>query len=257
LPCHRRGSSPSSWRQPGGCPCWRSSDCAPRPRRALVAAALAVVDLALLARLDTGISVAIAGCGLLAALAAAAQDALFTRPGRRHPRSFRTLPAVRHRQAIAVLSLAALIVVWALRGLLDPAPTSGCRSESPPAAMHALVAAAALFGAAAALLWTRRQPRRAAVWASLAAVLLLLWAARGPLIDTLLDRRGESAARVAAIVDPAYALLADDRAFAKGSPRGARPPRPRPTSPAGRGSSAPRCSTPASSSPSRTTTCRC
>src|SRR5262249_5916442 len=85
--------------------------CLGRPLSALVAvAALLALDLALLVRLDTGVTVAVGGAGLLLALIAAANDALYTDADSRLLDAFaRQVRPLVTGQALVLVGLAALL----------------------------------------------------------------------------------------------------------------------------------------------------
>src|SRR5262249_58360352 len=125
-------------------------------RRHPRAALLVLVDLALLARLDTGVTVAIDGAGLLLALAAAAHDTLYTDADRRILDAFaRQARPIVVGQAVVLLALASLVALWAVAGGDDALlPQSMTR-----AAVHTLLPAAVLFAVTAALLWQRASTR--------------------------------------------------------------------------------------------------
>ncbi len=183
-----------------------------------VAAAIAAVDLLLLLALDTGVGVAIGACGLLVAAFALAGDALYRDADARILDGFaRRYAPVIVWQALALLAFAATVIAWAGVGIVAAGPESTLLPLTVThAALHVLLPAAALFAGTAALLYRRGDRPRAAAWAGVALALAALWAARDLVLERVLGSDGEASARVAAIVDPAYALISDERAFAKG-----------------------------------------
>jgi hypothetical protein len=178
----------------------------PGGRRWLVAAGCTLAAVGGLAWLDTGVAAVIGGTGIALAVLAAAEDALYrdddaARAGalRRYARPLAAVQAL----VVALVGAAALVA-----GPDGPTLTRQAR--------HLLLVPAASLAAIAVLLLVRRRRGPAVLTAAAALALGAAWLARAPLTDAVLSLRGQSGQRVAAILDPAYALLADPPAFAKG-----------------------------------------
>ncbi|HEY1554664.1 MAG TPA: hypothetical protein VGF94_07485, partial [Kofleriaceae bacterium] len=84
--------------------------------------------------------------------------------------------------------------------------------RAAPVACQAPLVAAAMFGFAAALARAHRRAWLPHVAAAVAA--LALWGARGAVLERATAGHGVASDRVAAVVDPGYALLRDQRRFA-------------------------------------------
>jgi len=196
----------------------------PWQRRAWLAAGLVASALAV-ARYDAGVAIAIAGTGLAFAMIVAGRDAAYdavaaTRLGlveREHAR----LVAV-HAAAVALLAigLVAAAILASDRAIFEGAWTI---------AVHALLGVAALFGISGIARSIDTGPRRSAdastpgvgpgrrawlPWLCAALAALALWSARDRIVETVATGDSVGARRVAAVVDPGYALLTDERAFA-------------------------------------------
>ncbi len=185
----------------------------------LTAVAAAVAGLAL-ARLDPGVSVAVAGPGALLALLVASHDACFGEDALAKMRGYqRHLAPLQLAHAGLLGLLGAAVFIACARGLIitRAGETDAALARSfTTGAIHLVAALAALFIAAAALLQRRRGLRPALPWLVLSAALGLLWAARGPLIDRLLESSSQAAHRLAIVLDPGYALLHGESKFLAG-----------------------------------------
>ncbi|MDX2090671.1 MAG: hypothetical protein SFX73_22620 [Kofleriaceae bacterium] len=169
---------------------------------ALVAAAVAVASY------DTGIALAIAGTGILLALLVAGHDAMYdATKSERIGLLEREYARVVWVQAIAAIALFAAIAAWAIAATDRELLVRGATAVT-----HAPLVMAAMFALAAVVARSHRRGWAPWVAASLAA--LALWGARADLVTRVIEGASTSARRVAAHVDPGYALLVDERAFA-------------------------------------------
>lgn len=200
-----------------------------------------------LAALDAGVTIAIAGTGLVIAIIAVAHDHVHDdRDYRdvdddrsstsRDAASESTGDYTRYHKfslfaACAIGALALTIVAYSAVGMYagyrgdagDPSYPRALTSY----ALYALLVPAILFAGAAFHVRKRyalgkpsnhRSVRRAlpwAAWIGLAVVLVGMWAARTPAMHIVMSAGKTMSTRLAAIVDPAYAFLEDDRGFAK------------------------------------------
>jgi hypothetical protein len=193
---------------------WATVICAYRALRAstggprALAIAATLVALAALARLDAGVTVALAGPGVLAALVLLGHDARFGDAD--HGR----LVAYARDHRPVVLGHAALLggtaiaaALWALGARPDDLPSAMTRG-----ALHGLVvigAALALVGAVA-----RWRGGRARGWFVAAALLATAWLGRDLATARVVDGTSPAAARVAQILAPGSGLLRDPDGFA-------------------------------------------
>ena len=169
-------------------------------------ALLAVAGLAL-ARYDAGVTLAIAGLGLTLAMLGAGHDAAYdasqaARIGvleREHAR----LLAV-HGAATIALALGA--AVCALLATDRELITGGAAF-----AVHAPLVIAGLFALAAAI--ARSHRRGWAPWLCAALAALAVWGVRDQLVERATAGDNVGARRVAAVFEPGYAVLRDERAF--------------------------------------------
>nr|HEX4317028.1 hypothetical protein [Kofleriaceae bacterium] len=176
-------------------------------RRARMVGALAVAAAAV-ARYDTGVTVAIAGVGLAVAMLVAGYDAIYDDSNadkigileREHAR----LLVVHGASAIA-LAIAAAIAA-AVAG------DAAWRSSASDVACQAPLVAAALFAIAGGLARAHRRAWLPHALAALAA--LLVWTARADVVERATAGHSTASDRVAAVIEPGYALLRDGQHFA-------------------------------------------
>ena len=167
---------------------------------------LAVTALAL-ARYDAGVTLAIAGLGLTFAMLVAGHDAAYdasqaARIGvleREHAR----LLAVHGAAGIALaIGVAACALVASDHELIVDGATL---------VVHAPLVVAVLFAAAAII--ARSHRRGWAPWLCAALAALAVWGARDAVVERATGGDNVGARRVAAVLDPGYAVLRDERTF--------------------------------------------
>ncbi len=175
--------------------------------RARLVGALAAATLAL-AAYDTGVTVAIAGIGLALAMLVAGHDALYDAS-----RADRIGVLEReHARLVAVHGAFAVVLALAAIGVAYVASDRAWLAHGADVACHAPLVAVALFAFGA--VYARVHRRSWLPHAAAAAAALALWGARGAVLERATAGHGVVADRVAAVVDPGYALLHDGRRFA-------------------------------------------
>lgn len=195
-------------------PAWRAP--------AVLAATMAVglIGAGLLARFDPGVTVAIAGPGLISALLFASHDARFADSALPMMASYR-----RHHAPLILahaglfLALGLFVVIWSLSGLWstgDREPDAMLSRALTLGAIHLLWFFGLLFAAAGALGYLRRGLRAAVPWLLIAAFLAGAWLARNTIIDRVLSSSTQAANRIAIVLDPGYALLRSESKFSSG-----------------------------------------
>ncbi|HTR50629.1 MAG TPA: hypothetical protein VMJ10_07975, partial [Kofleriaceae bacterium] len=175
--------------------------------RARLLAALAIAAGAV-AAYDTGVALAIGGVGLALSMIVAGHDASYDatvadRIG---------LLEREHARLVAVHGAIALAVAVGAIAVAVLASDREWLERAAPVACQAPLVAAAMFGFAAVLARAHRRAWLPHVAAAVAAI--ALWAARGDVLERATAGHGVAADRVAAVVDPGYALLRDQRRFA-------------------------------------------
>lgn len=174
-------------------------------RAVLLGSLLAAVGA--LAMLDAGVTLAIAGVGLALAMLVAGHDTIYDsstagRLGLLEREHARLLSA--HGLAIAGLAVGVgtAAVLASDRALLEGGAV---------AMLHAPLVAAGLFAVAAVVARTHR--RSWAPWVVAALAALAVWGMREAILERATAGDGVASRRVAAVVEPGYALLRDDHAF--------------------------------------------
>ena len=169
--------------------------------------ALLGVAAATLARYDAGVTLAIVGLGLTFAMLVAGHDAAYD---------------ASHAPQIGMLERehARLLVVHGAAGIATAVGVAACALVATDHALitrgaafvvHAPLAIAALFAIAAVI---ARSHRRGWVpWLCAALAALAVWGAREPLVDRATAGDSVGARRVAAVLDPGFAVLHDERTF--------------------------------------------
>ncbi|MCE9575606.1 MAG: hypothetical protein K8W52_20815 [Deltaproteobacteria bacterium] len=184
---------------------------ASRGRGRLVASAATMLALAALARLDAGVTVAIAGPGVIAAIVMLGHDARFGDADRARLAGY----ARDHRPVVLAHAAlfggtAVLAGVWALVAAPDDLAIAMTRG-----ALHGLlVIAAAMLAIGAVARW---RGGRSLPWFAAAAVLAALWLGRDHVIARAVDGSSAASQRVAQILAPGSGLLRDPEGFAAGS----------------------------------------
>jgi hypothetical protein len=175
-------------------------------RRAIVLGSL-LAAVGSLALLDAGVTLAIAGVGLALAMLVAGHDAIYDashagRLGVLEREHARLLSA--HGLAIAGLAIGigTCAVLASDRALLEGGAV---------AMLHAPLVAGGLFALAALIARTHR--RSWAPWVAAALAALCVWGMREAILERAMAGDGVASRRVAAVVEPGYALLRDDHAF--------------------------------------------
>jgi hypothetical protein len=179
----------------------------PMRRRILLAALVVVAGLAL-ARYDAGVTLAIAGVGLALAMLVAGHDAVY------HASEAGRLGVLEreHARLLSVHGIATVIIAIAAAGFALVGDDKDLIAGSTDAALYAPLVAGALFALAAIV---ARSHRRAwAPWLAAALAAVAVWTARDAMINWATGGDGVAAQRVAAVVDPGYAALRDERHFA-------------------------------------------
>ena len=175
--------------------------------RARMVVALGVAVLAV-ASYDTGVTLAVAGVGLAVAMLVAGHDAIYDDSNadkigileREHARLL-----VAH--AAVAIAVAAAVTVAAL-----VATDASWLTRATDVACQAPLVAVALFVIAAILARVHRRTWLPHIAAALAA--LVVWGARADVLERATAGHGVGSERVAAIVEPGYALLKDGQRFA-------------------------------------------
>lgn len=188
--------------------------------RASVAFALGGVGALLLARFDPGVTVAIAGPGLLASLLFASHDARFADSSLRKMASYQRHHApLLLAHAGLLVALGVFVIGWSLAGLWTTTahePDAMLARACTMGAIYSTLFFAALFVAAAVVSYLRRGLRAAVPWLLVSALMGGLFLARDAIIDRVLASSSQAAHRIAIVLDPGYALLHDESKFSSG-----------------------------------------
>ncbi len=174
-------------------------------RAVLLGSLLAAVGS--LAMLDAGVTLAIAGVGLALAMLVAGHDAIYDashvgRLGLLEREHARLLSAHGLATAGLAIGIGTCAVLASDRALLEGGAV---------AMLHAPLVAGGLFALAALIARTHR--RSWAPWLVAALAALAVWGMREAILERALEGDGVASRRVAAVVEPGYALLRDDHAF--------------------------------------------
>ena len=187
--------------------------------RAIIVAG-AILGGALLLYGDTGVALAVAAPGALFALLLSAHDTSYSEDEARTLGGYdRHAPLVRVHALLAI-ALALALATWAaatlVRSLRAGEPDGMPARWFTEGALWLPLAAAALTGVVAWSAFRRGERGRAGRWLALSLVLAVAWAGRNVLISRALATHTRAAERVALVVDPAYALLSNERDFQRG-----------------------------------------
>ncbi len=175
-------------------------------RRALLLGSLGAA-VGALAMLDAGVTLAIAGVGLALAMLVAGHDAMYDashvgRLGLLEREHARLLSAHGLATAGLAIGVGTCAVLASDRSLLEGGAV---------AMLHAPLVAGGLFALAALIARTHR--RSWAPWLAAALAALAVWGMREAILERAMAGDGVASRRVAAVVEPGYALLRDDHAF--------------------------------------------
>ncbi len=170
-----------------------------------LALAAAVVALA---RLDTGVTVAIAGSGLAIAMLVAGLDAIYDAGAAGRLGVLER----EHARLLAVHGGAGIALALAAAGWVLAADDRALVDSTTTWALYAPLVAAVLYAMTAIVARGHRRP--VLPWLAAAIAATALFCARGPLVERATEGHSVAAARVSAVVSPGYALLRDAHAFA-------------------------------------------
>jgi hypothetical protein len=174
--------------------------------RALGLVLLALAGLAL-ARYDAGVALAVVGIGLALAMLVAGHDAAYDAS-----QAARIGVLEReHARLLVVHGAAAIAIAVAVAACALAASDRELVVGGAVFAAHAPLVVSALFVAAAVI--ARSHRRGWAPWLCAALAALALWGGRGALLERATAGDNVGARRVAAVLDPGYAVLRDERSF--------------------------------------------
>jgi len=174
--------------------------------RALGVGLLALAALAL-ARYDAGVTLAIVGLGLTFAMLVAGHDAAYDAP-----QAARIgLLEREHARLLAVHGAAGIVLAAGVAACALVASDRELFANGAMFVVHAPLVIAALFAAAALI--ARSHRRGWAPWLCAALAALAVWGARDAVVERATGGETVGARRVAAVLDPGYAVLRDERTF--------------------------------------------
>jgi hypothetical protein len=176
-------------------------------RRARAAAALAAAAVCV-ASYDAGVAFAIVGTGLALATLVAGHDAAYDAS----QASRLGVLEREHARLIGVHAGAAIAIALTVATAALVADDHALICYGALAVLHASLVIAVLFALAA--LVARSHRRGWVPWLCAALAALALWGERDALVERATAGASVAARRVSAVVDPGYALLRDEHAFA-------------------------------------------
>ena len=169
--------------------------------------ALLGIAAATLARYDAGVTLAIVGLGLTFAMLAAGHDASYDAS---HAAQIGMLER-EHARLLAVHGAAGIAIAIGVAACALVASDHALITQGAAFVVHAPLAIAGLFAIAALI--ARSHRRGWAPWLCAALAALAVWGARDALVDRATAGDTVGARRVAAVLDPGYAVLRDERTF--------------------------------------------
>ncbi len=160
-----------------------------------------------LAHYDMGVTLAIAGIGLALVMLVAGHDAAYDAS-----QAARIGVLEReHARLLVVHGAAAILVAIGVATAALLASDRELIANGTLVAIHAPLAIAALFAAAAVV--ARSHRRGWLPWACAAVAAVAVWCGRDAIVERATGGDNVGARRIAAVVEPGYALLRDERAF--------------------------------------------
>jgi len=169
--------------------------------------ALLVLAALALARYDAGVTLAIVGLGLTFAMLVAGHDAAYD--ARQAARI--GLLEREHARLLAVHGAAGIVLAIGVAASALVASDRALFANGAMVVVHAPLVIAALFAAAAII--ARSHRRGWAPWLCAALAALAVWGAREVVVERATGGETVGARRVAAVLDPGYAVLRDERTF--------------------------------------------
>jgi hypothetical protein len=174
--------------------------------RCAIVVLLSVTTLAL-ARYDAGVTLAIAGLGLTFAMLVAGHDAAYDAS-----QAARIGVLEReHARLLAVHGAAGIVLAIGVAACALIASDHALIVNGAMAIVHAPLVIAVLFAVAAVI--ARSHRRGWAPWLCAALAALAVWGARDVVVERATGGDNVGARRVAAVLDPGYAVLRDERTF--------------------------------------------
>jgi hypothetical protein len=170
-------------------------------------AVLIVLTALALARYDAGVTLAIVGLGLTFAMLVAGHDAAYDAS-----QAARIGVLEReHARLLAVHGAAGIVIAIGVAACALASMDRALITDGALFLVHAPLAVAVLFAVAAII---ARSHRRGWVpWLCAALAALAVWAARDTVVERATAGDTVGARRVAAVLDPGYAVLRDERTF--------------------------------------------
>ena len=176
-------------------------------RRVRLGAGLGVATLCVGTH-DAGVTLVIVGVGLAIAMLVAGHDAMYEAT---HASQIGLLER-EHARLLAVHGIATIVLVAGVAVAGLAASERQLIEYGAIAVLHVPLVFAAMFGLAALVARTHR--RSWAPWLAAALAALAAWGMRDAILARVTAGDGVASDRVTAVVEPGYALLRDDRAFA-------------------------------------------
>lgn len=163
--------------------------------------------LAMSARYDAGVTLAIAGLGLVLAMLVAGHDAAYDASQAAHIGVLER----EHARLLAVHGAAGIALAIGVATCAIAADDRTLIAQGAAFVVHAPLVVAALFVAAAIV--ARAHRRGWLPWMCAALASLAMWSARDAVVERATAGDTVGARRVAAVLEPGYAVLRDERTF--------------------------------------------